>query len=109
VGIYLLRGSTVDSNFFARWGILEEDSDDNQAYTDAFELWGAAQTDEEEKQYAEEIQYWENQGAPCISICNVRAIYACGVNVASVGNPWIDVTGVNYYSQDVWNWICYQK
>jgi ABC-type transport system substrate-binding protein len=108
VGIYLQKEYT-DDNFFARWGVREEDAADNQGYTDAFHLWAGAQTPEDEKKYAEELQRWENEGAPCIAICNVRAIYACGTNVAGADSPWIDVTGVNYYSQDVWNWICYQK
>ncbi|MDR1299482.1 MAG: hypothetical protein LBJ84_04450, partial [Oscillospiraceae bacterium] len=112
VGIYLLRGSTVDSNFFVRWGTFDaEDEADNQAYTDAFELWGQAINDADEKTYAEEIQHWENQGCPAISICNNRAVYACGNYVSNKTNPdgVIDVTGVNYYNQDIWNWICYER
>ncbi|MDR2501707.1 MAG: hypothetical protein LBC78_00445, partial [Oscillospiraceae bacterium] len=61
--------------------------------------------------YAEEFQRIENLGAPCISICNNKAIYACGIHVSNRTNPngVIDVSSVNYYNNDIWNWICYEK
>jgi len=111
VGLYLVKSLTVDSQFFARWGMREEDAADNQAYTDAITLWESAQTPEDEQKYAEDLQKWENEGCPCIAICNVHALYACGNYVASSANAAgvIDVTTVNYYNNDIWNWICYEK
>jgi ABC-type transport system substrate-binding protein len=111
IGIYLDYDHCVRQKFFSRWGALEDDLVDVEAYTEAFTNWKMAATDEEQKTYAEEFQKIENLGTPCISIANTRAIYACGMNVGNKasGNDWIDVTTVNYYNNDIWNWISYQK
>jgi peptide/nickel transport system substrate-binding protein len=110
VGTMLTKGTTVDGNFFMRWGTREEDAADNAAYTDAYTKWTTASTPAEEQEYSEAFQRAENEGCPAISICNLYAVYAYGNNVGAVSDSGlIDVTPANYYNQDVWNWISYQR
>jgi ABC-type transport system substrate-binding protein len=111
VGMYLIKSLCVDQTFFARWGMLEEDLEDVTNYTAAIQSWARAASDADVKKFAEEFQHIENLGAPCISICNNKAIYACGTHVSNRtnANGVIDVSSVNYYNNDIWNWICYEK
>ncbi len=111
VGTFLQYDTCVDGNFFARWGINEEDKEDSLAYQEVYREFTKAFSEEDQQYYAEEMQKYENEGCPAISLVNIKEVYACspyvGSTVNELGVP--DVTGVNYYNQDIWNWVGYAK